>query len=106
MKYRNVYFVTCKYGFASNICIFKDLIYLKWVPTHAQTDLHKLTCASPFFGVNKPDFPRFSVVCASILAQTTQNLGKSGLFSPKNGLAQVCLCRSVCACVGTHCQKS
>ena len=29
MKYRNVYFVTCKYGFASNICIFKDLIYLK-----------------------------------------------------------------------------
>ena len=63
MKYRNVYFVTCKYGFASNICIFKDLIYLEWVPTHAQTDLHKLTCTSPFFGMNKPDFPRFWVVC-------------------------------------------
>ena len=55
----------------------------EWVPTHVQTDLHKQTCASPFFGVIWREQARFLVVCASILAQTTQILACSRHITPK-----------------------
>ena len=77
------------------IAMFTCLNFIHGVPTHAQTDLHKQTCASPFFGVIWHEQARFWVVCAGILAQTTQNLACSRHITPKNGPAQVCLCRSV-----------